>query len=113
MREMLQLTSILVGMGLGEDVALFTDGRFSGATHGMMVGHISPEAAEGGPIAAVMDGDVVRIDIEKRLIEVDVLPDELNRRLSRWSPPEPKYTRGAFYKYGKMVTSASTGAVMR
>lgn len=113
MREMLQLTSILVGMGLGEDVALFTDGRFSGATHGMMVGHISPEAAEGGPIAAVRDGDVVRIDIEKRIIEVGVPEEELKRRLSRWSPPEPKYVRGAFYKYGKMVTSASTGAVMR
>ena len=113
MREMLQLTSILVGMGLGEDVALFTDGRFSGATHGMMVGHISPEAAEGGPIAAVRDGDVISIDIEKRRIEVDVSPEELKKRLSQWMPPEPKYSRGAFYKYWKMVTSASTGAIMK
>ncbi len=113
MREMLQLTSMLVGMGLGEDVALFTDGRFSGATHGMMVGHISPEAAEGGPIAAVRDGDLIRIDIAKRQIEVCVTDGELKKRLSKWVPPKPKYCSGAFYKYGKMVTSASTGAVMK
>ncbi len=113
MREMLQLTSILVGMGLGEDVALFTDGRFSGATHGMMVGHISPEAAEGGPIAAIRDGDTIKIDIEKRLVEVKISEDLLKKRLSEWVQPKPKYCAGAFYKYGKMVTSASTGAVLK
>lgn len=113
MREMLQLTSILVGMGLGEEVALFTDGRFSGATHGMMVGHISPEAAEGGPIAMVKNGDTIRIDIDKRVVEVMVPEDVLKKRRSEWAPPKQKYCSGAFYKYGKMVTSASTGAVLK
>ncbi|MDI9644693.1 MAG: dihydroxy-acid dehydratase [Candidatus Verstraetearchaeota archaeon] len=112
MREMLQLTSMLVGMGIGEKVAMITDGRFSGATHGMMVGHVSPEAAEGGPIAALRDGDTVRIDIERRLLEVKISQEELASRLSKWSPPEPKYRRGAFYRYSRMVTSASTGAVL-
>ncbi|MEN3035120.1 MAG: dihydroxy-acid dehydratase [Candidatus Methanosuratincola sp.] len=113
MREMLQLTSMLVGMGIGEKVAMITDGRFSGATHGMMIGHVSPEAAEGGPIAAVRDGDLVRIDVEKRLLEVDLSDEEISSRLSKWVPPEPKYKRGAFYRYSRMVTSASTGAVLR
>lgn len=113
MREMLQLTSMLVGMGIGEKVAMITDGRFSGATHGMMVGHVSPEAAEGGPIAVIKDGDLVRIDIERRLLEVDLSSGELASRLSKWSPPEPKYRKGAFYRYSRMVTSASTGAVLK
>ncbi|MEM2125815.1 MAG: dihydroxy-acid dehydratase [Candidatus Methanosuratincola sp.] len=113
MREMLQLTSMLVGMGIGEKVAMITDGRFSGATHGMMVGHVSPEAAEGGPIAVIKDGDSVRIDIERRLLEVDLSGEEIASRLSKWSPPEPKYKKGAFYKYSRMVTSASTGAVLK
>lgn len=113
MREMLQLTSILVGMGLGEDVALVTDGRFSGATHGMMIGHVSPEAAVGGPIAALKDGDKITIDIEKRSIKVEISDGEIANRLSKWREPAPKYSRGAFYKYSKMVTSASTGAVLR
>lgn len=113
MREMLQLTSMLVGMGLGEEVALVTDGRFSGATHGMMVGHVSPEAAVGGPIAAIKDGDKITIDIEKRSIKVDISDGEMAKRLSKWRAPAPKYSRGAFYKYSKMVTSASTGAVLR
>jgi len=113
MREMLQLTSMLVGIGLGEDVALVTDGRFSGATHGMMIGHVSPEAAVGGPIAAVKDGDKITIDIEKRSIKVEISDGEIAKRLSKWREPAPKYSRGAFYKYSKMVTSASTGAVLR
>lgn len=113
MREMLQLTSMLVGMGIGEKVAMITDGRFSGATHGMMIGHVSPEAAEGGPIAAVRDGDIVRIDLERRILEVELSEEEIRSRLACWKPPEPKYKRGAFYRYSRMVTSASTGAILR
>jgi dihydroxy-acid dehydratase len=113
MREMLSLTSILLGMGLGEDVALITDGRFSGATHGLMVGHISPEAAEGGPIAALKDGDIVTIDIEKRRLDVNISVRELKSRLGKWVPPKEKYPSGALHRYSKMVTSASTGAVLR
>lgn len=113
MREMLQLTSMLVGMGLGEEVALVTDGRFSGATHGMMIGHVSPEAAVGGPIAAVKGGDRITIDIEERSIKVEISEGEMAKRLSKWREPAPKYSAGAFYRYSKMVTSASTGAVLR
>lgn len=112
MREMLSLTSMLVGMGLGEDVALLTDGRFSGATHGMMVGHISPEAAEGGPIAVVQDGDRIRIDIENRRLDLLLENEEIKRRLANWKSIKPKYDRGAFYRYSMSVTSASTGAVL-
>jgi dihydroxy-acid dehydratase len=113
MREMLSLTSIILGMGLGEDVALITDGRFSGATHGLMVGHISPEAAEGGPIAILKDGDTITINIEERRLDVDVSAKELKSRLSKWMPPKEKYASGALHRYSKMVTSASTGAVLR
>jgi dihydroxy-acid dehydratase len=113
MREMLSLTSIILGMGLGEDVALITDGRFSGATHGLMVGHVSPEAAEGGPIAALEDGDNITIDIDRRKLEVGLSAKELKSRLGRWSPPKEKYTTGALYRYSKSVTSASTGAVLK
>lgn len=113
MREMLSLTSILLGMGLGEEVALVTDGRFSGATHGMMVGHISPEAAEGGPIAAVKDGDRIRIDIERRSLDLLIDDKELEERLNRWRPKPLKFTKGALYKYSKLVTSASTGAILK
>ena len=113
MREMLSLTSIIVGMGLGEDVALITDGRFSGATHGMMVGHISPEAAEGGPVAVLQDGDIVTIDIERRRLDADIGERELKSRLSKWSPPKEKYSTGALHRYSRMVTSASTGAILR
>ena len=113
MREMLSLTSMLIGMGLGEDVALITDGRFSGATHGMMVGHVSPEAAEGGVIAAVKDGDKIRIDIDRRTLELLIDSQELGVRLAKLKPRPPKYTQGAFYRYSKSVTSASTGAVLR
>ncbi|MCX8181853.1 MAG: dihydroxy-acid dehydratase [Candidatus Methanomethyliaceae archaeon] len=112
MREMLSLTSMLVGMGLGEEVALLTDGRFSGATHGMMVGHISPEAAEGGPIAVVQDGDIIRIDILNRRLDLLVENEEIRRRLSGWKGKKPKYDRGVFYRYSMSVTSASTGAVL-
>ncbi len=112
MREMLSLTSILVGMGLGEDVALLTDGRFSGATHGMMVGHVSPEAADGGPIAVVKDGDIIKIDLERRKLELLVDDSEIKRRLSNWKARPPKYERGAFYRYSLSVTSASNGAVL-
>ncbi|MGQ9759926.1 MAG: dihydroxy-acid dehydratase [Candidatus Methanomethylicaceae archaeon] len=112
MREMLSLTSILIGMGLGEEVALLTDGRFSGATHGMMVGHISPEAAEGGPIAAVKDGDIVKIDLEKRRLELLVDVAEIRNRLSSWKERPQKFKGGVFYRYSICVTSASTGAVL-
>ncbi len=113
MREMLSLTSILVGMGLGEDVALITDGRFSGATHGMMVGHVSPEAAEGGPIAAVRDGDVIKIDLIRKELKIEISDGQLKRRMAEWKPLPPKYSKGAFYRYARDVSSASSGAVLR
>ena len=113
MREMLQLTSILVGRGLGEEVALITDGRFSGATHGMMIGHVSPEAADGGPIACIKDGDVIKIDLEKRTIEVKLSESDIKKRLAIWKPKPQKYNRGAFYRYSKNVTSASKGAILK
>ena len=92
MREMLHVTAALVGEGLGDEVALITDGRFSGATHGLMVGHISPEAARGGPIAAVRDGDTIVLDVEKRTLDLDVPAEEIERRLADWTPPAPRYT---------------------
>ncbi|MCS7098346.1 MAG: dihydroxy-acid dehydratase [Candidatus Methanomethyliaceae archaeon] len=112
MREMLSLTSMIVGMGLGEEVALLTDGRFSGATRGMMVGHISPEAAEGGPIAILKNGDIIRIDLENRRLDVLIDEEEIKRRLSEWREKEPRFKKGVFYRYSKMVTSASTGAIL-
>jgi dihydroxy-acid dehydratase len=112
MREMLSLTSMLLGMGLGERVALVTDGRFSGATHGMMVGHVSPEAAEGGPISSVRDGDRIRIDIEKRSLTLLVDDGEIRRRMSKWKAKPPRYTKGVFYRYSRLVTSASNGAIL-
>ena len=111
MREMLGITAAIVGAGLGESVALLTDGRFSGATRGFMVGHVAPEAARGGPIAALRDGDIVVIDVENRRIDVELLKDELRARLDDWTAPEPPYTRGVFAKYAKSVSSASEGAV--
>ncbi len=113
MREMLGVTAALVGEGLGDSVALLTDGRFSGATHGLMAGHVAPEAASGGPIAAVREGDMVVFDIEKRQLNVEVSPEEMKRRLADWRPPAPRYTAGAFAKYAKLVSSASEGAVTR
>jgi dihydroxy-acid dehydratase len=113
MREMLGITSAIVGAGLGETVALLTDGRFSGGTRGLMVGHIAPEAALGGPLAALCDGDVVTIDIEKRRIDTEVPPADMNARLARWSAPKPRYTSGVFAKYVALVSSASDGAITR
>ena len=113
MREMLQVTGALVGEGLGDSVALVTDGRFSGATHGLMVGHVSPEAARGGPIAALADGDAVVVDVEARELRADLSADELEARLRDWAPPPPRYTTGVFAKYAAAVSSASEGAVTR
>ena len=111
MREMLHVTAALVGEGLGDAVALVTDGRFSGATHGLMVGHVSPEAVRGGPLAALRDGDVVAIDVEGRELRVELSDEELAARLADWSPPAPRYTDGVFAKYAALVSSASEGAV--
>lgn len=111
MREMLSVTAALVGQGLGEKVYLITDGRFSGASHGSMIGHVGPEAAVGGPIAAVEPGDVVEIDLEKFELNVRISDDKLKARLAKWQPKPPPYTRGVLSKYIKLVQPASTGAV--
>jgi len=114
MREMLGPTSALVGMGLDKDVALITDGRFSGATRGICIGHVSPEAAEGGPIAIVRDGDRIRIDLRSKRVDVLLDESEIRERLAKWRPPPPKairIRRGYLYRYSKLVTSANTGAV--
>ncbi|HEV2178150.1 MAG TPA: dihydroxy-acid dehydratase [Terriglobia bacterium] len=113
MREMLAVTAAIVGENLGESVALLTDGRFSGATRGLMVGHVSPEAARGGPIAALQDGDLVTIDIEARRVDVDLPVEKITKRLAGWREPEPRYKTGVFAKYAAMVSSASEGAVTR
>jgi dihydroxy-acid dehydratase len=113
MREMLGVTAALVGEGLGESVALLTDGRFSGATRGLMAGHVSPEAALGGPIAAVREGDVIEFDVNRRLLKVALSATELRRRLARWQEPKPRYASGVFAKYAALVSSASEGAVTR
>jgi dihydroxy-acid dehydratase len=113
MREMLSPTSALAGMGLTESVALITDGRFSGGTRGPCVGHISPEAMEGGPIAVLMEGDRVRIDIPRRRIEVLLPADEMAKRLASWRRPKPKITHGYLARYAKLVSSAGEGAIMR
>ena len=112
MREMLSPTSALAGMGLDRDVALITDGRFSGATRGACIGHVSPEAARGGPIALVRDGDQIDIDIEKKTIQVRVSEEELAKRRQEWQPKEPKIKTGYLARYAALVTSASTGAVL-
>ncbi len=111
MREMLAVTGAIVGAGLGEAVALITDGRFSGATHGFCVGHIAPEASRGGPIAAVRDGDIIVIDVVGRKLDVEISEQALKQRLAEWRCPSPRYTSGVFAKYVKLVSSASTGAV--
>lgn len=111
MREMLGVTSAIVGAGLGESVALLTDGRFSGATHGMMAGHVAPEASKGGPIAAIRNGDMIRFDVNQRRLDVELSAEELDTRLRQWSPPPPRYTSGVMAKYAKLVSSASLGAV--
>jgi dihydroxy-acid dehydratase len=112
MREMLSVTSSVVGAGLGESVALVTDGRFSGATRGLMVGHVVPEAARGGPLAAVSDGDVIAIDLDQGLLAVELGDAELAARLAAWQPPAPRYTGGVFARYRALVSSASDGAVL-
>jgi len=111
MREMLAVTAAIVGAGLGESVALLTDGRFSGATHGLMAGHVSPEAARGGPIAAVRDGDMIVFDLAERRLDVELDADDLQRRLATWARPAPRYANGVFAKYARLVSSASTGAI--
>ncbi|CAN5659187.1 dihydroxy-acid dehydratase [soil metagenome] len=113
MREMLQVTAAIVGEGLGDSVALVTDGRFSGATRGLMVGHVAPEACRGGPLAAVADGDVIEIDVEAGELRVKVAVDDLQKRLADWAPPPARYSRGVFAKYAATVASASEGAVTR
>jgi dihydroxy-acid dehydratase len=113
MREMLAVTSALVGEGLGSSVALLTDGRFSGATHGLMAGHVSPEAALGGPIAAVRDGDTIRFDVTQRILEVEISDEILRARMKSWKPPQPRYPTGVFAKYAALVSSASQGAITR
>jgi dihydroxy-acid dehydratase len=111
MREMLAVTAAIAGQGLGEEVALITDGRFSGATHGFMTGHVAPEAAVGGPIALLRDGDVISLDIPDRRIEVQVSEEEMKRRREAWTAPTPWYASGALAKYARLVSSASEGAV--
>ncbi|MEM7008678.1 MAG: dihydroxy-acid dehydratase, partial [Thermodesulfobacteriota bacterium] len=111
MREMLAPTSAIMGKGLGDDVALITDGRFSGGTHGFVVGHITPEAADGGIIAIVKNGDQITIDALKREINLNLPKAEIHRRLKAWKKPAPKEKRGVLAKYAKLVSSASEGAV--
>ena len=111
MREMLHVTGALQGAGLGGSVALMTDGRFSGATHGFMIGHLAPEAADGGPLAVIKNGDTVSIDVKKRRVDVELSAAEIKKRLAKWKCPRPAYTKGVLAKYAKLVSSASEGAV--
>ena len=112
MREMLQLTSYLKGTPLGEKVALITDGRFSGGTRGLCIGHVSPEAAEGGPIGLLRDGDVISIDLPARKLSVALTRTELRERKKGWKAPEPHYKRGWLARYARLVTNAAKGAVL-
>jgi dihydroxy-acid dehydratase len=111
MREMLSVTAAIVGEGLGESVALITDGRFSGATRGLMVGHVAPEAALGGPIAAIREGDRITIDAKARKLELGISDAEIAHRMANWKPPAPRYSTGVFAKYAALVSSASEGAI--
>jgi dihydroxy-acid dehydratase len=113
MPEMLSPTSAIIGMGLGKSVALLTDGRFSGGTQGACIGHISPEAALGGPIGLVHEGDIIAIDIPAKKITIKVDDAELIKRREKWQPPQPKITSGYIARYAKLVTSGSTGAVLK
>jgi dihydroxy-acid dehydratase len=113
MREMLGVTAALVGEGLGESVALLTDGRFSGATRGLMAGHVAPEAARGGPVAALQEGDIIVFDIKNRRLDVELSDQVITQRLSEWRAPKPRYTSGVFAKYAALVSSASQGAITR
>ncbi|MCG8526475.1 MAG: dihydroxy-acid dehydratase, partial [Opitutales bacterium] len=112
MREMLSPTSAIAGMGLDKDVALITDGRFSGASRGASIGHISPEAMEGGPVALISEGDTISIDIPKGRLDVLVSQEEMDKRREEWKKPEPRITTGYLGRYSRLVTSASTGAVL-
>jgi dihydroxy-acid dehydratase len=111
MQEMLSVTAALVGEGLGESVALLTDGRFSGGTHGLMIGHVAPEAALGGPIALVEEGDEIVIDVDRHALDLNVPESVLAERRARWQPMPPRYKTGVMAKYAAMVSSASLGAV--
>jgi len=111
MREMLAVTAAIVGAGLGDDVALLTDGRFSGATHGLMAGHVAPEAANGGPIAAVRDGDKITFNLPNRTLSLDLIEAEIQKRMTNWKAPKPRYTHGVFAKYAALVSSSSLGAI--
>jgi dihydroxy-acid dehydratase len=111
MREMLGPTSAIMGRGLGKEVALITDGRFSGGTHGFVVGHITPEAYSGGPIALIQDGDQITIDATKSVVDLEITETEMKNRAKSWKKPEPRYTRGVLAKYASTVSSASEGAV--
>lgn len=113
MREMLAVTAAIVGNGYKDDVALLTDGRFSGATHGLMIGHVAPEAAEGGNIALIEEGDIIEIDVDKATLTLEVSEEELERRRRNWQPPAPRFKHGVFAKYASQVSSASEGAVTR
>jgi dihydroxy-acid dehydratase len=113
MREMLGVTAAIVGEGLGESVALLTDGRFSGATRGLMAGHVSPEAALGGPIAAVRDGDIIHFDVRQRVLEIEISRKELRSRMQKWKAPKSRYPTGVFAKYAALVSSASQGAITK
>ena len=111
MREMLAITGAIKGAGLGKDVLLLTDGRFSGGTTGLCIGHIAPEASDGGPVALVRDGDLIRVDIAAKTLDILVDPAELEARRADWAPLPPRYTRGVLAKYAKLVHSASEGAI--
>src|SRR5262249_46732657 len=111
MREMLQVTAAIVGEGLGESVAMVTDGRFSGATRGLMIGHVAPEAARGGPIAALREGDEVTLDIDARRIDVALSEEEIAQRITEYEPPQPVFKRGVMAKYMATVSSAERGAI--
>jgi dihydroxy-acid dehydratase len=113
MREMLGVTSAIVGVGLGPTVALLTDGRFSGGTRGLMLGHVAPEAARGGPIALLREGDIVAIDVEKRVVDVEISDVELAARRQAWKARVPVYKSGVFGRYAALVSSSSKGAVLR
>ncbi len=111
MREMLAPTAAIIGAGLGDAVGLITDGRFSGATHGLVVGHVAPEAAVGGGIALVEEGDLIIIDAEARLLQLNISEEEFERRRAAWNPPPPRYRRGVLAKYAALVSSSSLGAI--
>jgi dihydroxy-acid dehydratase len=113
MREMLGVTAAIVGEGLGDSVALLTDGRFSGATRGLMVGHVAPEAAMQGPIAALLDGDIITIDTKAKTLNVDLTDDQIAERMKAWEPRKPKWTTGVFAKYAALVSSAAEGAITK